>query len=474
MQKSKEGLSERIEHDQLGELNLPCDCMHGIATERALRCSSIGTHKVPSNFIHALALVKYACASANEALGLISPEKSLLIQQVAWEIYEGKWDQAFPVEIFQTGGCTPTNMNVNEVIARIASKKQAAVVLHPNDDCNKCQSTNDVIPTALNIALRKAVKEELLPALEACRDILLEKEKAWASIIKVGRTHTMDAVLMTLGQEFSGYRRQVEKAIEKFQQNLSVFLEVPMGGTAVGNGVNCNPNFGLRVVEVLNHILGENFIISKNRFEQQSSRDDYVFFAGLMDTLATSLIKIANDIRWLGSGPVCGLNELKIPATQAGSSCMPGKINPVVCETLLQACIYAQGNGDMIRRCAVIGGQFQLNTTSMLLIYALSESVNSVAKTLNLFTNLVLKGLEPNVSQLKYNVEHSYAMVTTLAPLIGYDLAANIVQYSQSQQKSVLEVTKNLCPSIPLQHLKDLLEPNLTPYVEIQPNREIL
>ena len=305
------------------------------------------------------------------------------------EIYQGKWAESFPLEIFQSGGCTPTHMNLNEVISGIA-KKYKATDIHPNDDCNYGQSTNDVIPTTLNIAIRESVKQGLLPALEACKKVLEGKENEWSDLAILGRTHTMDAVPMTLGQIFSGYRRQLEKNIESLQNNLGRFLELPIGGTAVGNGLNSHPDFGSQVIHVLNQELQESYIPSKNRFEQQSSRDDYVLFAGLLDTLATSLIKIANDIRWYGSGPAGGLNELILQKTHAGSSCMPGKVNPVVCETLLQACIYVQSHCDSIRRCAVIGGQFQLNTTSMLLIYAILDSIRTLAKSLNLFTKFIV------------------------------------------------------------------------------------
>ena len=432
------------------------DVLYGEVTQQALQCSSIGAQKVPQEFLRIMALVKYACAKANGALGCISQEKTEIIQAIALEIYQGKWAENFPLEIFQSGGCTPTHMNLNEVISGIASKYRATNI-HPNDDCNYGQSTNDVIPTTLNISIREGVKQALLPALEACKKVLEKKENEWCELTILGRTHTMDAVPMTLGQVFSGYRRQLEKNIESIQHNLGRFLELPIGGTAVGNGLNCHPDFGLQVVHVLNQELQENYIPSKNRFEQQSSRDDYVFFAGLLDTLATSLIKIANDIRWYGSGPAGGLNELILQKTHAGSSCMPGKVNPVVCETLLQACIYAQSHCDSIRRCAVIGGQFQLNTTSMLLIYAVLDSIRTLAKSLNLFTKFVLKGLQANTVKIKEHLTASCAPLTALVPLIGYDLAAEVVQKARLDKSNLFNLIKEKCPNLEEETIKKVL-----------------
>jgi len=287
----------KIEEDLLGTIEFDKDCLHGIATERALRCSSIWAQKVPADLVKTLGLVKYACACANSDLGLLEPKKAELLKQAALEIYDGKWQEAFPLEIFQTGGCTPINMNVNEVIKNLAEKADNSVIIHANDDVNKCQSTNDVIPTALNITLRELSHNKLIPALKHCFQLLEEKEQIWEDMVILGRTHTMDAVLMTLGQIFSGYKHQVEKNIEGITANLSRFLELPIGGTAVGNGINAHPDFGKKVVTVINEKLNEHYVLSKNRYEQQSSRDDYVFFAGLLDTLMTTFIKLANDIR---------------------------------------------------------------------------------------------------------------------------------------------------------------------------------
>ncbi len=440
--------SVRKEKDLLGIVEFDKNCLYGIATERALRCSSIGAQKVPTDLIKSLGLVKYACAQANEKLGLLEPRKAQLIQQAALEIYQGLWQNAFPMEIFQTGGCTPTNMNVNEVIKNLAERSDPSINIHANDDCNKCQSTNDVIPTALNITLRELCKQELLPSLKHCFQILDKKENLWKDVVILGRTHTMDAVLMTLGQVFSGYKRQVEKNIESITANLSRFHELPIGGTAVGNEINSHPDFGPLVIDIINKTLNETYRLSNNRYEQQSSRDDYVFFAGLLDTLTTTFIKLANDIRWYGSGPIGGLNELILPMTQAGSSCMPGKVNPVVCETLLQVCIYIQGHCEMVRKCAVIGGQFQLNTTSMLLIHALIESIKIFSKTLNLFCEKLLKDLQPNDTVIKSHIENSPALLMTLAPQLGYDKVATIVHELKHSTESVLKILKHYCPDL--------------------------
>lgn len=443
----------RTEEDLLGVLEFDNDCLHGIATERALRCSSIGASKVPNDLVKVLGLVKYACAYANESLGLLEAKKAELLKNAALEIFRGNWSDAFPLEIFQTGGCTPINMNVNEVIKNLAENADVSIKVHANDDCNKGQSTNDVIPTALNITLRELCKNELLPALKACYLLLEEKENLWKDVVILGRTHTMDAVLMTLGQIFSGYKRQVEKNINSISDNLARFLELPIGGTAVGNEINSHPEFGPKVVDIINATLNESYVLSKNRYEQQSSRDDYVFFAGLLDTLATTFIKLANDIRWYGSGPVGGINELILPMTQAGSSCMPGKVNPVVCETLLQVCIYVQGHCEMVRKCAVIGGQFQLNTTSMLLIYALIESIKMFSKALNLFSEKLLKDLQPNYESIKAHVENTPALLMTLAPELGYDKVAAIVHELKHNSKSVLDVLRQVYPDLEVEKI---------------------
>lgn len=433
----------RIETDLLGNVTFSEDCLYGIATERAVQCSSIGAPKIPKIFFENLGKLKFACAIANQRLGMLAPEKAVAIAEAAEMLYSGEIPStAFPVEIFQTGGCTPINMNVNEVLRQVAMYRHPEIKIHANDDCNLGQSTNDLIPSTLNMTLREIALTQLVPALQNVFEILQEKELAWSDITILGRTHTMDAVLMKLGQVFSGYKRQVEKNIENIKNGLQRFLELPMGGTAVGNGCNAHPDFGSTVVGILNERWGTSYIVSKNRFEQQSSRDDYVYFAGALDTLATTFIKIANDIRWYGSGPVGGINELTLPATQAGSSCMAGKVNPVVCETLLQVCIYVQGHCDMVRRCAVIGGQFQLNTTSALLIYALIESVQTFSKALNLFREKLLKDLQPNEVNIRKHVQASFALLHKLAPTIGYDKVAAIMQDVQRSECDLGSVLK--------------------------------
>ena len=446
---------EREEEDLLGTVKFNDACLYGIATERALRCSSVGAPKVPKIFIQHVGLVKYACALSNKRLGLLTADKGEAIAEAALEIYRDEIDgDAFPLEIFQTGGCTPTNMNVNEVIKNLVFKR-SGIKINANDDCNRCQSTNDVIPTALNITVREICKHQLIPSLQGCCQRLQEKEKEWAEITILGRTHTMDAVLMTLGQVFSGYRRQIEKDIENILNNLPRFLELPIGGTAVGNGINGHPRFAENVIRILNERLNESYVASVNRYEQQSSRDDYVLFAGLLDTVTTSLIKIANDIRWYGSGPTGGINELVLPATQAGSSCMPGKVNPVVCETLLQACIYVQGNCNMIRQCAIIGGQFQLNTTSMLLIYSLVKSLQTLSDALDLFSEKLLQDLQANEKVIASHVGSSYALLNKLVPHIGYDEAARVVQEAKSSQISVVDILKKRYPQFQREILND-------------------
>ncbi|MGH7944585.1 MAG: class II fumarate hydratase, partial [Opitutaceae bacterium] len=338
----------RLERDSMGELPVPDDALYGASTQRAVLNFPISGHMLPEGFIRALGLVKLACARANEALGLLAPEKSRLIQQAAREIADGGLLRHFPLDVFQTGSGTSTNMNANEVIANRASQLAGEPIgsrrpVHPNDDVNLGQSSNDVIPATLHVSVAVALHSRLAPALERLAAELDRQSQAFTDVVKIGRTHLMDATPLTLGQEFSGYAAQAAKAVQRVRRAVGLLRELAIGGTAVGTGLNCHPDFAARVCRTLVDETGIEFVEAPNHFEAQGARDDCVEVAGVLATVAASLAKIANDIRLLGSGPRAGLAELKLPATQPGSSIMPGKVNPVMSEMLIQACLYVQG-----------------------------------------------------------------------------------------------------------------------------------
>ncbi len=357
----------RTEKDSMGPMSVPANALYGASTQRAVLNFPISGRPMPEGFLRGLGLVKLACAQANEALGRLSPEKSQLIQQAAREVAEGKLSAHFPVDVFQTGSGTSTNMNANEVISnRICQLTGNAIgsknPVHPNDDVNLGQSSNDIIPTTLHVSVAIALHQHLRPALAHLHATLGAKAQAFSSIVKIGRTHLMDATPLTLGQAFSGYAAQAAKGVARVDKAVSALSELAIGGTAVGTGINCHPAFPSAVIRVLNAETGLFFREAQNHFEAQAGRDDAVEVAGHLSTIAASLTKIANDIRLLGSGPRSGLGEIKLPATQPGSSIMPGKVNPVMSEMLVQSAIYVQGMAQIV---ALAGrdGHFELNVT---------------------------------------------------------------------------------------------------------------
>lgn len=455
----------RQEKDGLGEVGLPENALYGISTQRAIGNFDVSGYRSPEEFIRTLAWVKYACAKANQDLNQISLSKAEAIQKAAFEITEGQWISEFPIDIFQTGSGTSLNMNMNEVLANRAAQILGQPIgkkhpVHPNDDCNLGQSSNDVIPTTSNMAIVRSIKRMLIPVLESCYHVLCKRSEEWKNVQKLGRTHLMDAVPLTLGEEFSAYAHQIQKGIAKIKQALEPLYKLPIGGTAVGTGVNAHPKFGACVVAILNEKLNEKFDVSPDRFEGQATRDDYVFLVGALDTVCTSLFKIASDIRWMSSGPRSGLNELLLPALQPGSSCMPGKINPVLCEMLLQVLFFVQGNGDNIRRCAMLGSQFQLNTASTSLFYSLFESIRILSNGVQKFTDVYLKQLKPNVERLQKNIQESLCLATVCAPFIGYDKATAFAQKAARlgcSLKEVLQEENKLTPSPQLKKALDAL-----------------
>src|SRR5439155_16378313 len=406
----------------------------------------ISGQPLPGRLIHALGLVKVAAAIANRDLGKLKAEIAEPIIQAAREVVAGKHDDQFPIDIYQTGSGTSSNMNANEVISnraieltkgdRFAAKKP----IHPNDHVNMGQSTNDMFPTAIHVAIGQAIQKELVPALQKLRDALDKKAKQWDGIIKIGRTHLADATPIRLGQEFSGYVRQLELSIERAKRALAAVLELPAGGTAVGTGINTHPKFGAKVAEVLAKETGVPFVEAKNHFEANANRDGLVECSGHLRAIAVTLFSIANNIRWLGSGPRCGFYEIMLPDRQPGSSIMPGKVNPGMCESLMQVAARVIGNDQTLTYAGATGGQLELNIMMPVMGLAALESVELLASCVQAFVDFCALEMEANRQQCEKQVEQSLAMVTSLNPLIGYDMAAAIAKEAFKNGKTVREL----------------------------------
>jgi fumarate hydratase, class II len=434
----------RTEKDSMGSMSVADEALYGASTQRAVLNFPISGRPMPDAFIRGLGQVKIACAQANEELGKLSSEKSRWIRQAAQEVAEGKLTEHFPVDVFQTGSGTSTNMNANEVIANRVSQLAGEAIgskkpVHPNDDVNLGQSSNDIIPTALHVSVAVALRENLRPALGHLHEALDAKARAFEAVIKIGRTHLMDATPVTLGQEFSGYAAQVAKAIERTDKAIIALRELAVGGTAVGTGINAHTEFAGKVARILSEMTGIEFIEARNHFEAQAGRDDAVEVAGQLATIAASLTKIANDIRLLGSGPRSGLGELRLPATQPGSSIMPGKVNPVMSEMLVQVCIYTQGLSQMVVMCGR-DGHFELNVTIPLIAYALHESIHVLANGARQFADACVVGIEADEARCKELVDRSLMLVTALNPHIGYDAAAAVAKEALATGKTLREV----------------------------------
>jgi fumarate hydratase class II len=434
----------RVEKDSMGELPVPDDALYGASTQRAVVNFPISGRPLPAPFIRSLGLVKLACARANEQLGLLSPEKSGLIQRAAQEIADGQHAAQFPIDVFQTGSGTSANMNANEVIANRASQLAGEPLgskrpVHPNDDVNLGQSSNDIIPTTLHVSVAIALQTRLAPALDRLAQALQQKARAFAEIVKIGRTHLMDATPLTLGQELSGYAAQAYKASERARRGILLLRELAVGGTAVGTGINCHPEFAARVCQILTTETGIEFVEAPNHFEAQAARDDCVEVAGVLAAIAASLTKIANDIRLLGSGPRAGLAELKLPATQPGSSIMPGKVNPVMSEMLVQVCLYAQGLAQTVVQCGR-DGHFELNVTLPLIAHCLHEAIHCLANGAGVFTEKCIVGLEADAPRCRELVDRSLMLVTALNPYIGYDAAASVAKEAFATGKTLREI----------------------------------
>jgi len=425
----------RIEHDTMGEVRVPKTALWRAQTQRAVENFPISGRGLERTQIRALGLLKGACAQVNKDLGLLDAEKADAVIAAAAEVANGKHDDQFPIDVFQTGSGTSSNMNANEVIASIAAGY--GVTLHPNDDVNRSQSSNDTFPTATHIAATEAAVRQLIPALEVLRDALESKSRQWRTVVKSGRTHLMDAVPVTLGQEFSGYARQIEAGIERVRATLPRLGELAIGGTAVGTGLNAPDGFGEKVVDVLKEQTGLAELRSAvNHFEAQAARDGLVEASGALRTIAVSLTKIANDVRWMGSGPLTGLAEIHLPDLQPGSSIMPGKVNPVLCEAVTQVAAQVVGN-DAAIAWGGAGGAFELNVYIPMMARNLLESFKLLTNVSTLFAERCISGLTARVEHLRELAESSPSIVTPLNSAIGYEEAAAVAKQALKERKTI-------------------------------------
>ncbi|HEU4685939.1 MAG TPA: class II fumarate hydratase [Nitrospira sp.] len=451
----------RIERDTMGELAVPAGAYYGVQTARAIENFPISSLRMPRSMIRAMGLIKRAAASVNQSLKLLDKRLADAIRQAATEVVEGKLDAEFPVDIFQTGSGTSTNMNVNEVISNRATEllggARGSKLVHPNDHVNLGQSSNDVIPTAIHIAASETIERQLLPSLAKLHRALERKAREFDKIVKIGRTHLQDATPIRLGQEFNGYARQIELGMARMRRAQEALSEVALGGTAVGTGLNCHPRFAAKTMAIISKETGCAFREAVNHFEAQSAQDALVETSGQLRTLAVSLMKIANDVRWLGSGPRCGLGEIHLPETQPGSSIMPGKVNPVIAESVTMVCAQVIGNDVTV----AVGGQagnFELIVMLPVMAYNVLQSIELLAAASRNFAVKCIEGIKANEERCKSLIEESLAMCTALAPEIGYEAAAKLAKDAYKSGKTVREVAKEQ-KILPEKRLAELLDP---------------
>jgi fumarate hydratase class II len=440
--------STRIESDSMGKIEVPADVYWGAQTQRSLLHFNIGRDTMPPELIRAFGVLKKACALVNQDLGKLTAEKAKLIVQAADEVISGKLNDQFPLRVWQTGSGTQTNMNVNEVISNRAieiaggemgSKKP----IHPNDDVNMSQSSNDTFPTAMHIAAADRVKNALIPAVRGVRDAIAAKAKEFDSIVKIGRTHLQDAVPLTFGQEFGGWASLLERDIKRLEQVLEGLYDLAIGGTAVGTGLNTHPEFAERAAKKIAELTALPFRSHGNKFAALSAHDELVFAQGAMETLAASFMKISNDIRWLASGPRCGLGEITIPENEPGSSIMPGKVNPTQCEAMTMVCVQVHG------ATAAVGfagsqGNFELNVYKPVIIYNFLHSVTLITDACHGYVEYMIKGIEADRAKVDWYVKNSLMLVTVLAPKVGYDKAAQIAHTAHADHSSLREAAIKL------------------------------
>ncbi|QAT88220.1 fumarate hydratase [Corallococcus coralloides] len=438
----------RIEKDTLGPIEVPADRLWGAQTQRSRQNFAISSERMPTALVHALVLVKKAAALVNQENGSLSQEKAQAIVKAADEVLAGQHDEEFPLLVWQTGSGTQTNMNCNEVLANRASEllggeRGEGRKVHANDDVNKGQSSNDVFPTAMNVAAVEAVVKQVLPELSALRDVLAQKSQAFQSIVKIGRTHLQDATPLTLGQEFSGYVAQLERAKGHIEAALPHMLELALGGTAVGTGLNAPPGYAGRVAAEIAKLTGHAFVTAPNKFEALAANDALVQGHGALKGLAAVLFKVANDIRWLSSGPRSGIGEINIPENEPGSSIMPGKVNPTQSEALTMLSAQVMGN-DVAISLGGASGNFELNVFKPLIIQNFLQSCRLLADGMRSFRLNCAVGIEPNLPRLQENLQRSLMLVTALNPHIGYDNAAKIAKTAHKQGKTLKEVAVEL------------------------------
>ena len=444
----------RTETDSMGDVKVPANAYYGAQTKRAVDNFPISGEPLPVEMIRAMGLVKFACATANHALGKLTgsgknPLNDTQVEKLlaaCREVAEGKLDNEFPIDIYQTGSGTSSNMNVNEVISNRAielnggDRMQAAKPIHPNDHVNMGQSTNDTFPTAIHVATAIEIKQRLLPGLTKLKDALQQKATEWDDVMKIGRTHLMDATPMRLGQEFGGFARQLQLSVERANRACEEVLELPVGGTAVGTGINTHPEFGRRVCEALASETDIPFREAEDHFEGNAQRDGLVACHANLKAIATTLFNVANNIRILGSGPRCGFYEVSLPSRQPGSSIMPGKVNPVMCESMMQVAARVMGNDQAITVSGATGGQFQLNIMMPMMADTMLESVRLLARSCDAFVDFCVEGMEANVERCNAAIEQSLSMVTSLNPYIGYEKAAKLAKEAFASGKTIREL----------------------------------
>lgn len=438
----------RIETDSMGNIEVESPRYWGAQTQRSLKYFAIGTDTMTREMIRGLGILKKAAAIVNKDLGKLPEEKAQLISIAADEVIAGKLDDHFPLRIWQTGSGTQTNMNANEVIANRAIDIAGGVLgskkpIHPNDDVNMGQSSNDTFPTAMHIAAAEQINHQLIPMVKKLRDALTAKAEEFQQIVKIGRTHLMDAVPLTLGQEFSGYVAQLDQDLARCEYILKDLYELAIGGTAVGTGLNTHPEFAAKVAHEIAHITQLPFVSAPNKFAALASHDAIVMASGAMKTLACSLMKIANDLRWLGSGPRCGLGEIILPANEPGSSIMPGKVNPTQCEAMTMVCVQVMGN-DAAISLAGSQGNFELNVFKPVMIHNLLHSIRLLSDACKSFTDHMVVGIEANHQQIQYFLNNSLMLVTALNPHIGYDKAAQVAKTAYTENTTLKEACLKL------------------------------
>jgi len=463
---------QRVERDSMGEVRLPAQAYYGAQTQRAVENFPVSGKPLPKDLIHALGLVKLAAAIANRDLGKLTgsgkarltPAQVEAMLVACREVIQGRFDDQFPIDVYQTGSGTSSNMNANEVIANRAieltggDRFKLEKPIHPNDHVNMGQSTNDMFPTAIHVAAALAIQQQLIPALARCAAVLADKARQWQDVLKIGRTHLADATPLSLGQEVGGLARQLELSVERARRALSSLLELPAGGTAVGSGINTHPEFGRRVAEALAAQTEIPFVEAANHFEANAQRDGLVECHGNLRAVAVTLFNLANNIRWLGSGPRCGFYEVMLPDRQPGSSIMPGKVNPVMCESMMQVAARVMGNDQALAVAGAAGGQFQLNIMMPMMGDTVLESISLLAGVTRAFVDFCAVDMEANVEACQASVEKSLSMVTGLNPYIGYEHAAALAKEAFKTGKTIRELCREKAV-LPENELTQALDP---------------